>query len=395
MITLKNCRLISELTEDYDDVMADILLDGKVIREINAPGTGTKGETVMDLEGKTVMPGLFDLHMHFNFDTVNVYELRARGESQALLNGISYGYQYLRNGYTTVRDCGCMYYLGVYLRDAYASGLLMGPRVITAGACNSPSAMGNSAFGPVYKEFNGPHEAWEVARTDIAAGADFVKYMVTGAVMNKGGDPGAMICTREELHVLSDVAKSLNTYVAAHCHGKEGIMACAEEEIGTIEHASYIDDECIEALLAHGNVTAVIPTLSVAYSMAKNITGNTPDFMRERSLDVMENIHQNMGKAYRAGVRMGWGSDADRDTFSLQPGLEFKARKEFMDLSNVELLRQATIDSARIVHLDSQVGTVKVGKLADLICVDGNPDQDISAMYRLPAYVWKEGKLFV
>ena len=341
------------------------------------------------------MPGLFDLHMHFNFDTVNVYELRARGESQALLNGISYGYQYLRNGYTTVRDCGCMYYLGVYLRDAYASGLLMGPRVITAGACNSPSAMGNSAFGPVYKEFNGPHEAWEVARTDIAAGADFVKYMVTGAVMNKGGDPGAMICTREELHVLSDVAKSLNTYVAAHCHGKEGIMACAEEEIGTIEHASYIDDECIEALLAHGNVTAVIPTLSVAYSMARNITGNTPDFMRERSLDVMENIRQNMAKAYRAGVRMGWGSDADRDTFSLQPGLEFKARREFMDLSNVELLRQATIDSARIVHLDSQVGTVKVGKLADLICVDGNPDQDISAMYRLPAYVWKEGKLFV
>ena len=83
MITLKNCRLIPELTEGYDDVMADILLDGKVIREINAPGTGTKGETVMDLEGKTVMPGLFDLHMHFNFDTVNVYELRARGESQA------------------------------------------------------------------------------------------------------------------------------------------------------------------------------------------------------------------------------------------------------------------------------------------------------------------------
>lgn len=313
MITLKNCRLIPELTEDYDDVMADILLDGKVIREINAPGTGTKGETVMDLEGKTVMPGLFDLHMHFNFDTVNVYELRARGESQALLNGISYGYQYLRNGYTTVRDCGCMYYLGVYLRDAYASGLLMGPRVITAGACNSPSAMGNSAFGPVYKEFNGPHEAWEVARTDIAAGADFVKYMVTGAVMNKGGDPGAMICTREELHVLSDVAKSLNTYVAAHCHGKEGIMACAEEEIGTIEHASYIDDECIEALLAHGNVTAVIPTLSVAYSMARNITGNTPDFMRERSLDVMETYirtwarHTGRASAW-AGARMLTGT---------------------------------------------------------------------------------------
>ena len=236
-----------------------------------------------------------------------------------------------------------MYYLGVYLRDAYASGLLMGPRVITAGACNSPSAMGNSAF--YHKEFNYFIEAWEVARTDIAAGADFVKYMVTGAVMNKGGDPGAMICTREELHVLSDVAKSLNTYVAAHCHGKEGIMACAEEEIGTIEHASYIDDECIEALLAHGNVTAVIPTLSVAYSMARNITGNTPDFMRERSLDVMENIRQNMAKAYRAGVRMGWGSDADRDTFSLQPGLEFTPAGNLWICPTWSCC--ATIDSAR------------------------------------------------
>ena len=224
------CAMPAAATEEAYGVIAN----SRYMATYQNPDGGW-GEGRMHLacmEGKTVMPGLFDLHMHFNFDTVNVFELRARGESQALLNGISYGYQYLRNGYTTVRDCGCMYYLGVYLRDAYASGLLMGPRVITAGACNSPSAMGNSAFGPVYKEFNGPHEAWEVARTDIAAGADFVKYMVTGAVMNKGGDPGAMICTREELHVLSDVAKSLNTYVAAHCHGKEGIMACAEEEIG-------------------------------------------------------------------------------------------------------------------------------------------------------------------
>ena len=393
MITLKNCRLIPELTEGYENTIADIVLDGKWIKSIREPGYASEGE-VIDLEGKTLLPGLFDLHMHFNFDTMQVSDIRVLNESQAMLDGIDYGYSYLRNGYTTVRDCGCMYYLGVYLREAYAKGLLMGPRVITAGACNSPSASGNSDFGAVYKEFNGAQDALRIAREDIAAGADFVKYMVTGAVMNKGGDPGAMICTKEELHALSDAAKSMNTYVAAHCHGKEGIMACIEEEIGTIEHGTFIDDECISALIAHGNRTAVIPTFSVVYSMAKDMTGSTPSFMKERCEGILSHVKTYMLKAYRAGVCMGWGTDADRLTFELQPGLEFMARSE-MGLSNKELLRQATIDSAKIVGMDEVAGTIKVGKYADLICVDGNPDEDISVMYHLPLHVWKEGKQFV
>ena len=121
--------------------------------------------------------------------------------------------------------------------------------------------------------------------------------MATGAVMNIGGDPGAMICSFEELKALSDAAKEQGTYVAAHCHGKKGIMACAEAEIGSIEHASYIDDACIETLLAHGNQTFIVPTVEIAYSMLKDLTGNTPAFMHERSIEIMEHISEYMTKA--------------------------------------------------------------------------------------------------
>ena len=203
-----------------------------------------------------------------------------------------------------------------------------------------------------------------------------------------------MICSFEELKALSDAAKELGTYVAAHCHGKKGILACAEAEIGSIEHASYMDDECIEMLLAHGNQTFIIPTVEIAYSMLKDLTGNTPEFMHERSIEIMEHISEYMPKAYRAGIRLGWGTDADRVTFNAFPGLEFIARKD-AGFSNEELLKMATIDSAALIGMKDSIGTVKVGKLADLIVIEGTPDENIEVMKRLPKYVLKEGKLFV
>ncbi|MEY8366261.1 amidohydrolase family protein [Anaerovoracaceae bacterium 41-7] len=397
-LVLKNCRLIPYLTEGFvvqENQLADVVIEDKRIKTILPAGTAFEGDVdILDVKGDTLMPGMLDLHMHFDFTTMDVLQIKYRSAVKELVEGIEYGFDYLRSGYTTVRDCGSAFNLGVTLRDMYAKGTIMGPRVIASGHCNTPTAPGNTEFGPLYKVFDDVADARKIVREDIEAGCDFVKYMATGAVMNIGGDPGAMICSFEELKALSDAAKEQGTYVAAHCHGKKGIMACAEAEIGSIEHASYIDDACIETLLAHGNQTFIVPTVEIAYSMLKDLTGNTPAFMHERSIEIMEHISEYMTKAYRAGIRLGWGTDADRVTFNEFPGLEFIARKA-AGFSNEELLKMATVDSAALVGLQESIGTVKEGKLADLIVMEGEPDINIEDMKKLPKYVFKEGKLFV
>ena len=390
MFVLRNCRLIPELTEDYDGEFADLVLDGGQIVEIRAAGTSQTDAEGLDAAGKTVMPGLFDLHMHFNFDTMNIHELAGRNASESLLRGLDVGRAYLKRGYTFVRDCGNMYYGGVYLRRAFKQGIVPGPRMQTSGACNTPVTKGNAQFGAIYREMTGKDEIVRSVREDVANGCDFIKYMVTGAVMNEGGDPGAMICTEEELQAAVNAARNAGTYVACHCHGKKGILACLKTGVRTIEHGTYLDEECIEAFQASGHQTALVPTMGIQYAMIKNLTGDVPEFMQKKCAVFFDAMVENTRKAYDEGIAIGWGTDFEFPLFQSFPALEFQARS-LMGLSPVQLLKMATLDSAKIVGLDSQCGTVKEGKWADLIIMDGKPDEDIHVMEQAPAYVFKGG----
>ena len=392
MKVLTNCRLVPELVEGYSGQMADIAMDGAYIEGIYPCGQAPAGES-MDMKGNTVLPGLLELHVHANFDTMNIPAIKHRSDGQCLVDGLSYYQDYLRNGYTFIRECGVMNYQSQYLRQIIDKGLAMGPHIQTSGACNTPTTRGNEAFGNVYKEFDGADQALKIVREDMAHGCDFIKYMVTGAMMNEGGDPGAMICTKEELQAVVDAAAELGTYVACHCHGKKGILACLETGVGTIEHATYLDEECIAQFLAYGNRSALIPTMGIQFSMAENLAGNTPEYMQKKTSAIYMKSVDHFRKAYDAGVRIGWGADMDRPTFDLFPGLEFRARA-LMGLTPVQLLKMTTIDSAKIIHMDEKCGTIKAGKWADLVVIEGNPDEDISAMYKLPLHVFKEGKQF-
>lgn len=346
------------------------------------------------MEGRTVLPGLFDLHMHLNFDTMDVAYMGSRGSEQSIVDGLSYAQDYLRNGYTFVRDCGMGYHAGQYIRQMIEQGLAEGPHYIHCGACNTPPAKGNAAFGPIYKEFSGSDQAEAIVQEDIENGAFFIKYMVSGAMMNEGGDPQAMICSAAELKAMADAARAHGTYLSCHVHGKPGILACLENDVYTLEHCSYLDDECIDKFIKKDGKCVMIPTVGIMYGMVKNFSGDVPEFMRQKVNASYEHAVSMFGKAYRAGVRMGWGSDLDRPTFDLVPGLEFMGRAA-MGISNIELLKMATIDSAEIMHVDHVAGTIKVGKWADFCVVDGKPDQDISAMYQLPVHVFKMGKQIV
>lgn len=389
---LKNCRLIPELTEGYSGTMADVLIKGSQIAEIVPCGTLPDEGEVIDAAGKTLLPGLFDLHAHLMFADADFNGLLMKNSNEALIDCIRFAKNYLKYGYTTVRDCGSPSYVNIAVRDAIKDGVVCGPDVISCGLIITPTAKGNGTFSNLYKEVDDPRELMHAVRTDICHGADFIKYMATGSVANPGGEPGELVATPEELRAVSDAAAFCGTYVAAHCHGLEGIKQCIRNNIYSIEHATYIDDECIDMILHQERQSVLVPTFACSYERYINF-----DYERDKDNELSVQCHaafaaarDGIKKASEAGVLVGWGTDQCMQELLEMPGREFIAR-ELMGLSNVELLKQATINSAKIVKQDDRKGSVKVGKLADLIVVDGDPVADISVMNREPLHVLKSG----
>ena len=395
MFVLKNCRLIPELTEGFDGKLADIVVDGKYIKDILPAGEQSFADMEsIDVQGKTVLPGFFDLHAHLMWKDQDFNALLMRSQNQYLLDCIEFNKYWLQMGYTTVRDCGSDYYAGCAVRDAVNSGVVDGARIITSGKCVTPTTRGNSTWGSLYEVVDDPAQMMAVCRREMEQGCDFIKYMITGAVLNEGGSPGAMICTLPEIQAITHAAETLGTYVAAHCHGTEGIKSAIIGGIKTIEHATYMDEECVDLILQKGNSIATIPTASITYTLTNGLFPGIKEEFVTKATDAIKNLRRSVNMSIEAGIHVGWGTDLDLDFARQYPGLEFTARHS-MGIDPMTLLKQATIGSAQIIGMDDILGTVKVGKYADLVVIDGNPDENMDVMKTLPAYVFKEGKRFI
>lgn len=393
MLLLKNCRLVKELTEGYDRPIGNVLLDRTTIASIDSPETEIpKGAEVIDLDGKTLLPGLFDLHTHLYFKKEDICALAATPAVESVFDCIESAQTKLSYGYTTLRDCGSSYNTAIATRNAIARGVIAGPRILAAGRCVTPTTNGNDAFGALYQEIDAPEQARRVVRREISQGADFIKYMATGAVLNPGGIPGDIITTRAELLALVEAANELHTYVACHCHGKDGILLCARCGVKTIEHATHVDQQCIDTILELG-FSALVPTFAITYEIRDEIVGGITPRVKRLINDIIDKMLANNANAYRQGVPMGWGTDIDLEGFQLAPFLEFQARRD-MGMTPLEMLKQATIDSARIVGLDAMTGSIKIGKTADLIVLPGQPEKNYADLTVKPEMVFAAGQRF-
>lgn len=223
MLVLKNCRLIPALTEGYDLPAADLVLDGELIADIRPAGGSYEDAPVLDMAGKTVLPGLFDLHTHLHSLSGNLMENQLKDFGTSCFDTCEYANTYLKLGYTTVRDMGSNSRCAIAVRNAVQKGQITGPRIYSAGLMISPKDAGNDAFSLMYNEADGREAVIGAVREEIAHGCDFVKYMVSGAFLNEGSVPGNLITTEEELRTVVDTAAARDKYVAVHCHGTEGI----------------------------------------------------------------------------------------------------------------------------------------------------------------------------
>ncbi len=380
---LTNCRVIPELCEGFQEEMVDIRIEGKTIAEILPAGGHYVGEEVVDCTGKTVLPGLFNVHVHlgFNFD----YMMHDFSEQTSFLTSMRYMNTLLSYGYTSLRECGASYGIPIRLRDEINRGALIGPDIKACGNILTPyltctpehlKHLGTASDG---RPIDGPYRMRAEARNEISKGADFLKIFggcPYGAFMKRGPES---VFFPDELDEVKKVAALEHTYVASHCISTENVAEAIELEFRTIEHALYMTPDNVDQLLAHGNKSLLVPTFTVQYLLL--------------SEEDMMAAYGNMRLAHDAGALIGWGTDAMENMFFANPAAEFLGREKCMHLSPVEILKQATINSAIINETEKERGSIKVGKYADFAIVDGKPDEDLTVFGRPCALVFKDGEL--
>ena len=389
MLVLRNARIIPELTEGYDSDRADIVIDNGIIQEIKAPKTADAGE-VLDMTDMTVIPGLIEAHLHLDLKGTNTFEENVQPDAYRSMTALKLAQDNLRQGYTTVRDVGDRNNIVIDIARAVREGAVVAPDILASGKIISPTEKGNDFFGTMYLEADSPEELRKAIRKQYQRGADWIKIMGTGAIMNPGAEPGLPIITEEELKAACDMADFLKMPVSVHCHGTEGIKMCIRNGVRTIEHSTILDDECLRMYKA-SDQSFMMPTLSAPHSFLDWPEG-MPKHYVEKSKKIVKVLDEGMREAYLQGIKMGWATDAGVYEGSHGNGIyEFRIRVNQLGMDPKDTLIQATKYNAEILMIDDRVGTIKAGKKANLAVFRGHPDEDIEKLNDV-ALVIKDGK---
>ncbi|MCH4887891.1 amidohydrolase family protein [Acidaminobacter sp. JC074] len=388
---VKNCKVLKELLEaDYHELV-DIHIEGDEIINVYPAGSDVKDEHIVDAGGKYVLPGFIDLHVHLTLSAGDTLVDSFKSPVQMTIDAYSFALDSLKRGFTTLRDVGASSGTVIAVRDSINAGKLVGPNLICSGRIITPTENGNDFFKGMYLEVDSPDDMARGVRTVMKDGADFIKLMGTGAMMNPGGEPGMSICFKEEFEAIVKAAELKGTYVAVHCHGTNAIKTAIKAGCRSIEHSSLMDDEIIE--LYKAETAFPVPTLSVWIALLRDLPESSK-FMTKKVEAVLSDNIKGVKKAYKAGIKFGFGTDQGvTGLFHGDNGMEFEVRKEHYEMDNIDLILQATKHSAEIMKMDHKIGTIKVGKLADLVIVDGDPLDDISVLRNNIETVIKSGQV--
>lgn len=382
-MVLKNCFIVvgnGEVREDTDIEVRD----GK----ISGIGKNLTGDEVLDLEGKTVLPGFIDTHVHLMLSgEADPYD--AMKHSDEMLTLICYRNAYLafQAGFTTVCDKGARGKITFAVREMIASGQLPGPRLVVCG--NMICMTGGHGHWLGGREADGVDECRKAAREQLRAGADFLKIMATGGVLTKGSDPDAYQLEIEEMAAIVHEAHKVGKKTAAHAINSAGVVNAVKAGIDMIEHASRADEEAIRFMAEH-NVPMAVTISSAAQEVSKG-----PDWIREKATPNLKGKKVIIEYAKKHGATVVLGTDAGtpyNDHGENAHEFEFMVDR---GLSVEESIKAGTVYAAEALGIGDRVGTVEVGKEADLVVVEGNPLEDIGVLSRKLLYVIKGGSLVV
>lgn len=396
-------KLIDPANSRTETQMTIVVEKGKVISVAKGYTNPGAGEAVIDLKNQTVMPGLIDMHVHLEmeFRRGNFIDQFVLNPADIAFGSTTYAKITLMAGFTTVRDLGGSN-INVALRNAINRGNVVGPRIFTSGKSigttgghadptngYSQALMGDP--GPKEGVVNGVEDAYKAVRQRYKDGSDCIKITATGGVLSQAKDGANAQFTEDEVKAIVAAAKDYGFPVAAHAHGPEGIKRAIRGGVNSIEHGTFMDDEGINLAKQYG--TYLVPTIIAGKSVADSakIPGYFTELVTPKALATGPQIQATFAKAYKAGVKIAFGTDAGVFAHG-KNWMEFIYMTE-AGMPAMEALRAATVNAADLLGQSANLGSLAPGKYADIIAVQGDPLTDIKVMEKV-TFVMKEGKVF-
>ena len=397
-------RVIDGVSDTVRTNQTVVVDGGKITAIENGFRAPAAGDRVVDLKNGTLLPGLFDMHVHLTSEYSKTAEIDnyKQNEGDVAIEGVVYADRTLLAGFTTVRDLGDEYRASIALRNAINAGKVPGPRIIAAGKAigttgghadptNGWARKFPADPGPADGVVNSVDDARKAVRQRYKEGSDTIKITATGGVLSIAKNGQNPQFTEEEIRAIVSTARDYGFKVAAHAHGAEGIKRAIRGGVDTIEHGTFMDDEAIKLMKEHG--TYYVPTISAGewvYHQAQD-PGFFPPVVRPKALAVGPQIKATFAKAYKSGVKILFGTD----TGVSKHGENAKEFKLMVDggMPPMEAIKVATSVPAKFLDLFDKTGSIAVGKLGELVGVPGDPVKDISVLERV-VFVMKDDTVY-
>jgi imidazolonepropionase-like amidohydrolase len=390
-------HMVDVLTGRVTDKPMVIVKDGR-ITAVGTQGSLTmpEGAKRIDLPGKTILPGLIDMHVHLDSPadiggyrgleyTDSFWGMTAVGNARAMLDA----------GFTTVRNVGSGNRNDVGLNQAIRDGYAMGPHIVPAGhALGATGGHCDSTFLPPSlekdKKEEGVGDGIEELRYQVRRqrkyGAEVIKVCATGGVFSRNTEPGQQQLSETELRAIADEAHQWGLRVAAHAHGADGIKAAIRGGIDTIEHASLVDDEGIKLAVARKQpVWFSMDIFNTDYTQAEGKKNGVLEDNLRKDREIAQIQRDNFRKAHAAGVKMVFGSDAGVMPHGSVGG-QFKYMVQY-GMTPMQAIQAATRNGAQALGREKDVGAIAVGRYGDIIAVSGDPTSDVRLLEKVETVI--------
>jgi imidazolonepropionase-like amidohydrolase len=381
-----------------------VVIDGKRIRDVKAGHADVAGAQNIELKDQTCMPGLIDSHVHLTDETSpNRYSEQFRlNIADYAIRSTVYARRTRDAGFTTVRNVGDAHNESIALRNAVNAGIVPGPRIFSAGkAIGSTGGHADPTDGyradlagdpgPLNGIINSPEDAWKAVREHYKVGADLIKIMPSGGVLDESASVDNAQLTIPEIQAIVAAAHDYGFTVAAHAHGAEAIRRAVIGGVDSIEHGTFMDDADMKLMKEHG--TWYVPTIIAGKYVEEMASkpGYYPAQVAVKAKMVGPIIQATAGKAYKAGVKIAFGTDA-----AVYP--HGRNAKEFQYMVEAGMppmfvIQAATTHAAQLLKHEKDIGSISAGKFADVVAVPGNPLDDITLMQKVD-FVMKEGVVY-